>query len=371
MKVGGALLLIALFRALLVESWSFFGDEPRYDPGEGKRCPYEVLGVQKSSSTKDIRKAFLTLSKKYHPDISKEEGAAEKYKEINESYEILSNSEKRKVYDESGYAGLLRLAQGGGADQEYDFGDVFANFFGFGGGRNREDAMTAEPLVYPLELPLEDLYLGRELEVKVFIQRLCKNYDECELQRQDCIDLGVRVVTMQHGPGMFLQQQVRDASCIGRGKAFKTNCKACPNGPTYKEEVTLDVTIIPGYKHGQQIVLKGRGQEKPGLRRGNVVFVIQQGSHPDYRREGDDLYRTLNITLKEALLGFTKEIDLFGTGIKIAQAGVTPHDHIIRVERSGMPRAEEGGFGDLYVVVNVMFPKFLTGTQVALIEQAL
>lgn len=147
--------------------------------------------------------------------------------------------------------------------------------------------------------------------------------------------------------------------------------QGCPNGPTFKEDVRLDVTIEPGSKHGQQIVISGRGQEKPGMKRGHIVFVINQQNHPIFRREGNDLYMTLDITLKQALIGFKKDIDLFGKSIAIAQAGVTPHGHVLKIQNSGMPVTNSGGFGDLYIAINVVFPKNFTNAQIALLEQAL
>ncbi|KAK1938595.1 DnaJ domain containing protein [Babesia divergens] len=373
MKLGATLIILAILRASLVHSWSFFGDEPQFDPAAGKKCPYKVLGLERSATQKDVRKTFLQLSKQYHPDVSKEPDAAERYKEINEAYEILNNAGKRKAYDEGGFAALMRFNQGGGAagDEAYDINDIFSSFFGFGGGHNSQESMRAEPLVYPIEMPLEALYLGRELELMIKVQRLCPKYDECELKRPDCLGPEIKLITRQHAPGMFIQQQIRDPLCVGRNRGWNSNCQGCPNGPTFKEDVRLDVTIEPGSKHGQQIVISGRGQEKPGMKRGHIVFVINQQNHPIFRREGNDLYMTLDITLKQALIGFKKDIDLFGKSIAIAQAGVTPHGHVLKIQNSGMPVTNSGEFGDLYIAINVVFPKKFTNAQIALLEQAL
>ncbi|GFE52608.1 dnaJ domain containing protein [Babesia ovis] len=370
MKIRASVILLASTTFISTNAWNIFGDEPQVDPFAGKKCPYDVLGVSKSATSKDIRRTFLQLSKKYHPDVSKEQDAADKYKEINEAYEILNNAEKRKAYDEGGFPALMRLSQGGGED-EYDINDIFSNFFGFGGGRSREEAMRAEPLVYPVSLPLDVLYHGRDVGIKVQVTRLCKNYDECEVKRPDCQGHEIRIVTRQHSPGMFLQQQIRDPTCVGRNKGWKPNCKACPDGPTYLEEVSLDLTIEPGAKNGQQIVMEGRGQEKPGLHRGHIIFIIEQTPHHVYTREGNDLHRTLDITLKEALLGFTKTIDLFGESIKVAQSGVTPHDNIIKLDQKGMPINDNGAYGDMYISIKVTFPKKLSDAQITLLEQAL
>lgn len=169
MKLGATLIILAILRASLVHSWSFFGDEPQFDPAAGKKCPYKVLGLERSATQKDVRKTFLQLSKQYHPDVSKEPDAAERYKEINEAYEILNNAGKRKAYDEGGFAALMRFNQAGGAagDEAYDINDIFSSFFGFGGGHHSQESMRAEPLVYPIEMPLEALYLGRELELMI------------------------------------------------------------------------------------------------------------------------------------------------------------------------------------------------------------
>ncbi|ORM42087.1 DnaJ protein ERDJ3B [Babesia sp. Xinjiang] len=337
MKFNTFVLILVSISFTSARAWHIFGDEPQPDPFAGKKCPYKVLGISKAATSKEIRRTFLQLSKKYHPDVSKEEDAADKYKEINEAYEILNNTEKRRAYDEGGFPALMRLAQGGG-DDAYDINDIFSSFFGFGGGRNREEAMRAEPLVYPIAIPLDALYHGQEVGIRVQVTRLCKNYDDCEVNRPDCQGHEIRVVTRQHSPGMFLQQQIRDPTCVGRNKGWKPNCK---------------------------IVIEGRGQEKPGLQRGHIIFIIEEKKHQVYRREGNDLHRNLDITLKEALLGFNKTIDLFGENIKVAQTGVTPHNHIIKIAQKGMPSNDHGGFGDMYISVNVIFPKRLTDGQIA------
>ncbi|CDR96116.1 DnaJ domain containing protein, putative [Babesia bigemina] len=371
MKLRGIIGLVAILGIAHAQAWGFFGEEPEEDLFADKKCPYEVLGVKKSATASEIKRTFRQLSKKYHPDVSKEPDAAERYKEINEAYDILNNADKRKAYDEGGFAGLMRQSQSGGNDDGYDINDIFSNIFGFGGGRRRDEEMRAEALVYPLSIPLDVLYHGRDLTIKIQVNRLCPEYDECKVNRKDCQAAGVRLVTMQHGPGMFMQQQVRDHTCIGRHEGWKTSCSACPNGPTYVEDVNLELTIEPGAKQGQQIVMEGRGQERPGMKRGHVVFVIEEKPHQIYRREGNDLHRTMDITLKEALLGFDKTIDLFGESIEVAESGVTPHNHVIKIDQKGMPSDERGGFGDMYVSIRVIFPRRLSAEQIALIERAL
>lgn len=196
---------------------------PQEETHDDKRCPYEVLGVSKTSTHKEIRKAFLGLSKKYHPDLSTDPDASDKFKEINEAYEILSNNDKREAYDNHGFAGLDRMERMGGMPEEYDMDDIFSNFFssGFQGPKEKK----AEPLVYPLSVPLDFLYTGKEFELTLELSRLCKNYDECETKRSDCHGPGLKVVTQQRGYGMFIQHQMRDDSCIGRGKGWLPNCK--------------------------------------------------------------------------------------------------------------------------------------------------
>uniref|UniRef100_A0A3B0MI48 DNAJ protein, putative n=1 Tax=Theileria annulata TaxID=5874 RepID=A0A3B0MI48_THEAN len=337
---------------------------------EDKRCPYEVLGVSKNSTHKEIRKAFLGLSKKYHPDLSTDPDASDKFKEINEAYEILSNNDKREAYDNHGFAGLDRMARMGGMPEEYDMDDIFNNFFssGFQGTREKK----AEPLVYPLTVPLDFLYTGKEFELTLELTKLCKNYDECETKRSDCHGPGLKVVTQQRGYGMFIQHQMRDDTCIGRGKGWLPNCKECPNGPVYTEEVQVTVNVEPGHKNKQNIVMEGRGQEKPGLKRGDLVFVVTEKPHDVFRREGNDLHCKLDISLKESLTKFEREIDIFGqTSVTVAQNGVTPHNHVIKVQGKGMPVYGSDKFGNLYVTINVVFPKKLTPAQIKLIEQAL
>ncbi|AFZ80583.1 DnaJ domain containing protein [Theileria equi strain WA] len=368
-----------LFGNIFIKGWTFGFNDDFYDHGEsqhaGKRCPYDVLGIQKSSSHKEVRKAFLKLSKKYHPDLNSEPDAADKFKEINEAYEILSNNDKREAYDAHGFAGLDRLGRMNdmGGDGDFDFDNIFSSFFGggFGYGGSREPR-KAESLVYPVSLSLDMLYSGHEFEVKLEIPRLCKKYDECEVRRPDCHGPQIRVVTQQRGPGMFVQHQMKDPTCIGRNKGWKEGCKACPNGPNYMEKMTLTVTVEPGSRHEQKIVFEGKGQEQPGMQRGNIIFVINEKPHPKYKRDGNDLHCDLDITLKESLLGFSKNLDIFGKdSILVTQSGITPHNNIIKISGKGMPILGSSRFGNLYITINVIYPKKLSTSQIHLLEKAL
>ncbi|UVC53999.1 molecular chaperone DnaJ [Theileria orientalis] len=351
----------------------FFDFQPPPDKSyDDKKCPYEVLGVDKNSTHKEIRKAFLALSKKYHPDLNTDEDASDKFKELNEAYEILSNNDKREAYDNHGFAGLDRMEQMGGMPEEFEMDDLFSSFFGSGGFQGARAERKADPVVYPLSVPLDYFYTGKDLEMTVELTRLCKNYDECETKRSDCQGPGVKVVTQQRGYGMFIQHQMRDETCLGRGKGWKPNCQECPDGPTHKEHIDVTVSIEPGIRNKQNIIMEGRGQERPGVKRGDLVFVITEKQHEVYKRDGNDLHCKVEISLKESLTSFKRDIDVFGElKFIISHKGVTPPGHIFKVEGKGMPIHNTDKHGNLYVTINVQFPKKLTPEQEKLIEQAL
>jgi len=335
---------------------------------------YKLLGIKRSATQKEIKKAYRSLSLKYHPDKNKEEGAAEKFSEISRAYEVLSDDTLRDIYNQGGEEGLKRHEQGGGGGHGHPMEDMFNHFgFNFGGhgGRGRGEQKTAS-VEMPITLTLKQLYLGTSLEVEYVRQALCMNWQECMKNAQDCQGPGIRVRMQQLAPGFVQQVQQRDDKCVARGKMWRPNCRACPNGKTEAEKLDLNLDIVKGMRPGERITFEGVADEKPGMSAGDLIFIIREQRDETFTRDGDQLYMTFEIPLVDALTGFQKEIThLDGKKFTINVDGVTECDHVMRVPGKGMPRRSGRGYGDLYITFEVDFPDSLSNIQKSKIREIL
>jgi DnaJ-class molecular chaperone len=325
---------------------------------------YKTLGVGRKATVKEIKKAYRQLSLQYHPDKNKDPGASDKFGEISRAYEVLSDDDKRETYDRYGEDGLKQkeqMGQGGGGG---GFDDIFSHF-GFGGQRQRQDSEQRTPSIeMPLRLSLKQLYLSDTIEVYYVRQTLCVNWQECMKKQDDCQGPGVRVRVQQIAPGFAQQVQQRDERCVARGKIWKPNCKPCPNGKTQPEKIGLTVDVAKGMRDGEHITFEGVADEKPGMIAGDLNFVIWEMAHPVYHREGDNLYKTMEIPLLDALVGFQIKLEhLDGHEFTVTKSDVTDCDEVMRVPGKGMPRRSGRGYGDLYITFEVDFPDHLNEQQ--------
>lgn len=316
---------------------------------------YRTLGLGKTATDAEIKKAYRKLALQYHPDKNPgNEQANKKFAEINNAYEVLSSSEKRKVYDQYGEEGLKQHQQGedpGGAQ------DIFSSFFsGFGFGRASEEPQTptGDDVEVELECTLEDLYLGKVMQVKrdkdVF--QTGKGTRKCNCKH--------KVVTRQMGPGMYQQYTTEQ-------------CEQCPNVVPVREQDDLTVEVVPGMADGQDILFFEQGEHVVDGDPGGLRFVIRAKKHPLFKRRGDDLLYTAHITLREALVGFEKTIQhLDGHAVQLESASVVKPGQKVRIEGEGMPVFEQGNkFGNLYVTYVVDFPNQLSDQQKASIKDIL
>lgn len=214
---------------------------------------------------------------------------------------MLSNEEKREVYDREGEEGLKRhdamQQQGGMGGMDPFGGSIFEafGFGGFGGGRRRDEEAKTPNVVIPLRVSLKQLFTGDILEVTYVRQVLCLNHKECIKPAQDCQGPGIKVRMQQLAPGFMQQVQVRDESCVARGKMWRKGCSACPKGQTQPEEATLTVDIQPGMKDGDTVVFSETADERAGHTAGDLVLQIQAIPHDYFVRHGDDLRVTLKV----------------------------------------------------------------------------
>lgn len=330
---------------------------------------YDTLGISRKATLKEIKKAYRTKSLQYHPDKNKEEGAADKFAEISRAYEVLSDEEKRQIFDERGEDGLKRHEEGGGGGfGGGGFDDIFAHF-GFGGDRSRRgnDSVQRTPSVeIPLRLTLKQMYEGVVIDVDYVRQTLCMNWEMCMKSNKECQGPGVRVKMQQIAPGFVQQVQQRDEKCVARGKMWKPNCRDCPKGKTQPEKISLTVDVTKGMRAGEHITFEKVADETPGMEAGDLNFVIVQvESYPTlFTRDGDRLYKTMEIPLVDALVGFKRTLEhVDGQKFTIQVDKVTECDHVMRVPGKGMPRRSGRGYGDLYLTFEVDFPDELSEEQ--------
>ena len=340
---------------------------------------YKILGVSKSASAADIKRAYRKLSLKYHPDKNPAPDAATKFAEIAAAYDVLSDPEKRETYNRGG-EDAVKMQEQRGSQQAADPFSIFEAFGfggGFGGGRGREEQRTANVQI-PLRVTLKQLYLGEVLDVSYLRQVVCVEASQCQKNNNECQGPGIKMKVQQLAPGFVQQMQVHDPSCVARGKSWKSPCKACPKGQTEEEEIQLTVDVQPGMSDGDQIKFDQVADEAVGHIPGDLIFVVKQVQHPIFRREGDNLSMGFSISLLESLVGFKKTFEhLDGHIVTIEKNDVTYCSEVMTVRGEGMPR--KGGNknnnnkakGDLLITLNINFPRDFTPQQKELLKKAI
>ncbi|KAK8795703.1 hypothetical protein WA158_000359 [Blastocystis sp. Blastoise] len=335
---------------------------------------YAILGVKRDAKESAIKRAYRKLSLQYHPDKCKTEECKAKFIDIQKAYDVLSDDNQRRVYDNKGEAGLEereKQKQGGGGFDP--FGGLFGNHFGFGGNRQRNQDTQLS-----LNVALEDLYNGREFEIKINRQVICKKCRGTGADDPDhvhkcpvCNGSGVQLVRRQLAPGFVTQMQQTCQKCGGKGTIFDHVCPICRGNKLVQETHPLTVTIERGMANGQQLTFENEGNQHPDLDPGNVIVVLQQLNHRIFTRDGDNLKMNMSITLKEALLGWRKTFNhLDGRIVEAGKDSITKPGEVIRLEGEGMPQHNfPSQKGDLFITVTVVMPKSLSNKQKEVVQQ--
>lgn len=334
---------------------------------------YKLLGISRTADDSEIKKAYRSLSLKYHPDRNPSPDAGNKFREIANAYEVLSDSKKRKIYDKYGEEGLENDHMGG------DHHDAFDLFSQFGFGRRPSGPKKTPNMVFLLRVTLKQLYFGDLLHVSLLRPTQCINADDCFVPNKECQGPGVRVVTRQMGPGFMVQNQMHDDSCVDRQRAWKENCKACPHGQTELEYVYLTAYVEAGMSDGEVIEFEGVGQQQLGHEAGNLNLKVTELKHSRFQRQRNDLFVEMQITLTDALVGFTRNLKhLNGKDVPITRTEVTHDGQVIVLEGLGMPikqnrftEKESKSYGNLKVKFRIHYPKELNAEQKEHIKKGL
>ncbi|MEI4769495.1 molecular chaperone DnaJ [Psychrobacillus sp. FJAT-51614] len=344
-----------------------------------KRDYYEVLGLTKGASQDEIKKAYRKLSKQYHPDINKEADAEEKFKEISEAYEVLSDEQKRAQYDQFGHAGPNQGfgGFGGGADG-FGFEDIFSSFFGGGGSRRRDPnaPRKGSDLQYSMTIEFEEAVFGKETEIEISKEENC---DTCSgtgakpgTHPETCTHCNGagQVSVTQDTPFGRIQTKRTCNQCHGTGKMIKDKCSTCHGKGTVNQRKKIKVSIPAGVDDGQQLRVSGQGE--PGINggpAGDLYIVFRVKADPRFERDGDDIYYELPLTYAQAALGDEIEVPTVQGKVKLKIPAGTQSQTKFRLKGKGVKNVHGYGVGDQHVIVKVITPKKLTEKQKQLLRE--
>ena len=349
---------------------------------EQKRDYYEVLGVSRGASEDEIKKAYKKMARKYHPDLNPgDKTAEEKFKEVNEAYEVLSDADKKARYDQYGHAGVDPNfgagGFGGGFDGGFDFGDlgdIFGSFFGggFGGGRrtNPNAPQRGESIRMSIAISFEEAAFGCEKEVTV------ERYETCDTCHgngcapgtspevcPDCHGTGTVQVRRQTPMGVFATSSPCP-KCGGKGRIIHQPCKDCRGSGMVRKKKTIQASIPAGIDNGQTISIRGQGNAgKNGGPAGDLLITITVRPHELFRREGTSVLCEAPITFTQAVLGAELEIPTIDGKVKYTLPEGTQSGTTFRLKGKGIPSINGRGRGDQYVTVYIETPKNLNKEQ--------
>lgn len=346
-----------------------------------QRDYYEVLGVERTASADDLKSAFRSLARKYHPDINKEHDAEEKFKEINEAYAVLSDPEKRAAYDRYGHAGLNGM--GGMPDfSTIDLSDLFSEFFGFGGmggsrGRKAHNApRRGQDLGQKLSLTFEEAVFGVEKVLEF-------DRDEvCTVCRGSGAEPGTKPTRCSACDGKGEVRQVRQTflgsmvqvatcpTCNGSGEIIGTPCKQCRGKGLERKRVKKTVPIPAGVDTGTQIRLAGEGQPgQNGGPNGNFYVEMEVKNHAFFTRRQNDILLNLNINVAQATLGADIDVPTVDGKVNLRIPAGTQPGKVFTVRGKGVPHLKSSGRGDELVFINIDIPQKLDEKQRKLFEE--
>mgnify|MGYP004584837189 CR=1 FL=1 len=349
---------------------------------ENKRDYYEVLGVSKGASEDEIKRAYKKLARKYHPDMNPgDKEAEEKFKEVNEANEVLSDPEKKARYDQFGFAGVdpsygAGAGGAGGYGGGFDFGDlgdIFGSFFGggFGGGQTRRNGpQRGESIRASVSVTFTEAAFGCEKEVSIQRSEQCASCKGSGCAPgttpeicPDCHGSGMVQVQQRTPMGVFASSRPCQR-CRGTGKIIHQPCADCGGSGAVRKRKTIKVTIPAGIDHGQTISLRGQGNAgKNGGPAGDLLITVMVRPHELFRREGNDVFCEAPITFRQAVLGATLEIPTIDGPVKYDIPEGTQTGTVFRLRGKGIPALNGRGRGDQYVTVTIETPRNLNREQ--------
>ncbi|EOD28315.1 putative DNAJ [Emiliania huxleyi CCMP1516] len=365
---------------------------------------YQALGVARNANDGDIKRAYRSAARKYHPDVNPSDDAKEKFQTINEAYQVLSNPEMRQRYDQFGMAGI-KGAAGAPNMQDFDLGDIFESFFGGspggGGGRARQNRPTqGDDLRFDLELDFKTALFGGEKKIRITQLEACATCAGSGVAPgasvTTCTTCGGRGVVMQTVNTILgrMQQQSRCPTCGGSGSVVEKYCGSCDGRGTNKRSKQLTVTIPPGVENGNRLRVRGEGDAGPkGGPSGDLYVFLSVSPSNGFRREGMDIFSearrpaaapppplscrrrlwlcAVSVSYLDAILGSTLKIDTVdGSPVDVALPAGTQPGATLRLEGKGAPKLNNLNVrGSHFIKVNVQIPKSLSTKEKELVTK--
>jgi molecular chaperone DnaJ len=359
---------------------------------------YDVLGVSRDADEDEIKDAYREKATEYHPDVSDDPNAEEKFKKAKKAKEVLTDDEKRQAYDQMGHERFEQAEKRGGFDEGRGgagpggmgggpfgggggmgggMGDIFEQFFGGGGGgRQSNRPQKGKDLRTRLTIDLEDAYEGVEKQVSVRRPERC---DDCNGEGhppgtdshtcEECNGRG-QVTQVQQTPLGRVQQTQTCRRCGGEGEIYAETCSTCGGDGTVRKEATLSVEVPAGIQSGQTLQMEREGAPGPnGGPNGDLLIEVEIEDHPDFERDGDDLRRQEPISFPQATFGDTIEIPTFDGTVEMDVPAGTQSGETFRLKDKGMPRLRRRGQGNLYVKVQVVTPENMNEEQTEALQQ--
>lgn len=351
---------------------------------------YDILGVSKTATDDEIKKAYRSLAKKYHPDLNPGNNeAAEKLKEVNQAFSVLSDKTKRQNYDTygdengpqgfgGGSGGFSGFGNFGGFD---DFGDIFSNIFGgaFGGGRRSSTSSANQPvqgndIQVKMKLSFVEAAFGCKKNINLTRSETCKScggtgakngsYETCP----DCKGVGKTRQTQRTPFGQIVSEAVCP-TCGGKGRIIKEKCTSCNGNGVTRENRNIELNIPGGIADNQVLTLKGQGEAgKNGGPSGDILILIKVEPHKVLKREGFDVYLDVPVSFTDALLGATVKIPGIDETLNLTIPELTQTGTIIKMSGKGTKIYNKNSYGDLYAKVNVEMPKSLSKKEKELVK---
>ena len=345
-----------------------------------KRDYYDVLGVSKTATDDEIKKAYRQLAKTYHPDVNKDHDAEEKFKEVQEAYDVLKDPQKRATYDQFGHAAFD--APGGqqsgfGGFGGFDFDDIFGSFFG---GGARQQARPGGPIrgqdsLTRIKINFMDAINGREVNLKVTFDEQCSHCHGSGAESPNdvvtCPTCNGAGSVLQQQQTLFgtMQSQVTCPKCRGSGKIVKENCHACSGKGYNRVKSDLKIKVPAGINNGQQIRVAGKGKRgENGGENGDLYIEIQIAPHEYFTRDGNDIHITIPLDFVDVALGTDIEVPtVYDTVTMKVPAGTQPNT-VLRLKGKGVKAMRGNTVGDQFVKIEVETPTNLTKKQKEVLE---
>lgn len=330
---------------------------------------YDLLGVSEDASQDEIKKAYRKKAKKYHPDSNSEDSDEEKFKKINKAYDVLSDEDKRKKYDQFGKQGVEGRAQRGQRQAASNFQDLFEEIFGGGGSRRRS---RGKDMKINTTISLEEAYKGVEKTVKVSRNKRCEACNGSGAENGDtetCPECDGEGRVREVERSIFGRQQVvKECSrCNGRGEIPETDCSECGGSGIEEVEETITFDVPAGIQDSQRLRLENKGHENREGRSGDLYVFVSVEPHEELERRGSDLYTVKKIGVGDAALGCKIKVQHPEKEIEVDVPSGTQPGQVLRVKNKGMP--ERFGSGDLYVKIDVEIPEGLKENQKKVFEE--